>query len=325
MFCIKSFRLQNNVKTSNFHPLWLTGYSGFDMRPYISSVSFAIGAEDGYWYWNDEGWGKTDSPVFYSSYVIRDRIDKLPPGKIYFQSSQPYSGEIRLGYYLSGSLVDYLLDFALPEYTKKINVDIIRWVEVYDGQLEVSVPNGLDIPRIRKARILGFQGNNQVGYVNQELGTIVFQDTLQQGDARLIIDYELEIISAVDQGTYQIASLPSVGLIPIPPGSIRYDLSGCSEFVEISEGVGKESVVTWQQSQLLEVVVFSSFLQESRLIAQALMKEITANGQVYLPPFDCSVYLKVNSEIEIEKKYSNIKGNVRTCKFELMIANLLEG
>lgn len=320
--------VNNYLQTPAFNPLWLTGYSGFEIAPNFPSVRISIGKEDGYWVWLDDSefWQPEDNPVFYSPKFICDRINKLPFGKIYFQTNQPYSGEIRLGYYLSGSLIDYCLNFALPQYFKNTSIEIIRWVEIQHGQSDIPIPNDLVSFRIKKASVFNLTtGSRQSGYVDHETKSIVFADTMEYGDARLIIDYELEVISAVDQGVYQVSSLPSIGIIPIPPGPNKYDLSGYSESIEISEGVSIESVSTWQQNHVVEIVAFASSLDESRVIAQGLMNQFTSHGGIYLPPFDCWIYLKVNSEIETEKKYNNIKGSVRTCKFEVLITNLLDG
>jgi hypothetical protein len=328
MFYVKRFLINNYLQTPTFNPLWLTGYSGFGITPQIPAIQISIGAETGYWIWLDESesWQAEDEPVFYSPGFIRDRINKLPLGRIYFQTNQPYSGEIRLGYYLSGSLIDYCLNFALPQYIKSSNTEVIRWVEVVDGQLSIAIPSDLNSIQVKKASIFNFTtGKSQSGYIDHQTKSIIFANPLEYGDARLIINYEPEIISAVDQGMYQISSLPSVGIIPISPGSKKHDLSGYSEVIEITEGVTSESVSTWQQNHLVEVVAFSASLEESRVIAQNLMNQFTSHGGIHLLPFDCWIYLKVNSEIEIEKKYSNIKGNVRTCKFELLITNLLDG
>lgn len=320
--------VNNFLQTATFNPLWLTGYLGFEILPKSPSVQISIGKDVGYWIWLDDSdaWHPGDEPVFYSPSFIRDRISKLPPGRIHFQTNQTYSGEIRLGYYLSGSLIDYCLNFALPQYIKNTGVEVIRWVEVADGQLDIPIPADLGSSQVKKASIFNFTtGNSQMGDIDYLAKRIVFMSPLEYGDARLIISYEPEIISAVDQQTYQISSLPSVGIVPISPGSKKYDLTGYREFIETAEGVTSESISTWQQNHLVEVVAFSSSLEESRVIAQNLMNKFTSHGGIHLIPFDSWIYLKVNSEIEVEKKYSNIKGSVRTCKFELLITNLLDG
>lgn len=328
MFYIKRFSLNNSSRTTFFNPLWVSRYKGFDahLRRSQDSIAIAVLRNGTYLKWDSElgSWTESEAAFFYSVTEIRERISAVRGG-IQFEVNKPSTGEIWIGYFIEGDSTTYFLEFGLPNYLQSFTHDIVRWCNIIDGGMDINIPVGLEGERIVKARMVYPASPCELieGVVGGDLSKIYFSKPLSNGDGRLSMEYKLQITPVLEKSIHQITTLPSV--VIIPQESINHrEVSVYSESVTDVEGILK-STATFQCDQRIEISAFAETVGEARMIVNSIMNQVTTKSEVFLPPYDESFYLRVLGEIEIEERYVNIKGNIKSCKFPLLASMISQG
>lgn len=328
MFYVKRFSLNNSSRTIFFNPLWVSSYKGFDVHLQRSQKSIAIAVlrNGTYLKWDSDlsSWTESESAFFYSVTEIRQRISAVRGG-IQFEVNKPSTGEIWIGYFIEGDSTSYFLEFGLPNYLQLFTHDIVRWCNTIDGETDINIPVGLESERIIKAKMIYPASPYELteGMVKEDSNKIYFFKPLSNGDGRLSMEYKLQVTPVLEKSIHQITTLPSVAIIP--QESINHkEMSVYSESVTDVEGILK-SITTFQCDQRIEISVFAETVSEARMIVNSIMNQVATNSEVFLPPYDQSFYLRVLGEIEVEERYANIKGNIKSCKFPLLASMITQG
>lgn len=176
MFRIKHLSIQNE-RTELFNPLWATEYEGYEVFP---SMPAALWNECGYFRF-DKTWIPSVEPEFYSPDQIRQYLP-FWQGAIAFLVKG--ANLIKLGYQIEGSLLEYLLDFALPGYLQE-STNLLRWATVYNSC--IPFPPGITKERADNFFICPLTEPKSVAKIAED--KLFSISSIPDGPARLIFAY----------------------------------------------------------------------------------------------------------------------------------------
>jgi|GEM_PF-5367384 len=312
MFLIKNLHLVNK-KTPIFHPLWATGYEGFEISP-VSPA--ALYNDTGYFHFQDGAWTLSSQPTYYTPDEIREYLP-LWQGAIAFISA---SESIQIGYEIEGSSLEYLLDFAIPDFFGQVAVCLSRWTQIQDSASEL--PPGINLERCSTIKIAS--PNQAVCFGKSSQGKIFSLVPLTNGTARLLLEYKPLVERLHFDYFYQITELPCILINLLNRENYRH-LGIYGESIRTKDNRPVDSTSIFQYDQRIEIIVVGEQETDVETIASSLINKIYLSSKMYLPPFAEDVFLQIKAKVTYNVKLEKVLGNVKSCKFDLLVIGLLEG
>lgn len=318
--------------TPILHPRMARQYEGFEVQPEFGVTVQAIKPPNQAMHFVNGGWSPTSATIFYSPEQIRQYLPLWQPGAIQFRvklqatanREYPRTEKIKVGYWVDGDPLSYLLESALPDFFA-VPVGLVRWVRSDVTGLHLPVPPGLKVERISAAiAFVPDLSSQSVVFVDPPARFDVATPVPSDRPVRLSFDYT----PLVEQGGsfYQITELPCVTVKALEGDNYRQVPNVDS--IRLAGGQSRVWSAQAIYDQPIQVTVLAGQMEDARLIGNRLIEFAENVGRVEAFPHGLEIPLQmsgvlkqgVGTGVNVNPDQSVISMNVR-----MKLLNLWQG
>lgn len=286
--------------TPALHPRWATGYEGFEINPipHEAYVKVALSRKGTFYKFVDTEWRSSQEEVYYTPEELRSSIARWA-GEIQFklQINSPLAciNALKIAYQVEGSsLIDYLLDFALPSLLSP-SVKLIKFVRAIDSKT-FPVPSTVPVKSIELCQVLPFDALPLIGTIQTQNKSSVIKITSSIADTDVRVLFKIKPKIEKIDGVMQVTEVPCVAIRSL--GGDNYRKPYVEDMVTVNGGSISVRHV-YQYDEAVEVMVLSPDAKDARSIANQLKSQIEQQGYLPAPPFGLEIGVQVTSGIEI--------------------------
>ena len=278
--------------------------------------------------WDGTQWIDSESPVYFTSAEIRERIGAWTGSDLQFrlklirspQGVSPEVSGVRVGCQLIGNIIDYAFNTMLP-IALSSDYPFRRIVRTSGNQ--IPVPPGLQTERMLNGMFMTVPDGRSYPVQISPQGITV--PTLPIGDytGHFLFSYK-PICKAVPKGL--IEQLTESPAIIIRPNEYRNVMEVVAEeWVRTGDNESALSRTICQVDLQLDVMVVGTEMEDVRTIAKTINQRYRDDGGLYLPAYDIFVSVKDDGYIQESASDSSIiKGSLNTASFKLLLLKVPE-
>jgi hypothetical protein len=343
------------VITPVIYPRLAWQYLGIQAHP-EEGIAIALYAPNGYqtqkpgfFYWDGTLWLPTSEALYQSPEAVREGMESwVGAVQFHIRIDEGRSlKEVTVGYEVDIQLIEYMFNFAIPDWlSQPYRLNRITRTKA-DGKVEI--PKGYNIEQILEATVRSLDGLPVAVKATTPSGNLsqpVFTINLPEGRTVNVLPNKpfepVQLLFTVKpqikftEGVYQVEQAPCVVLREL---DIReYHAPYRYEPVLSGQGQSELDFPVANFDLSVEVSVMATERADAQAIANQIMHKVRDEGCLYLPPVDLTLGCYVEGGIgagggqeavpfELDGGMgaaapSNIRGGLPTVVFRLIFKNL---
>jgi hypothetical protein len=302
------------------HPRSVLNYFGFQVHEDTGVMVAALSPPRQYKHFSAGKWVNVDEPVFQYPEEIRVGMP-FWTGAVQFHlllNHRALYQTVSVGYEVPRDLLDYLIEFALPDYLSKPVVRTAR--QLYTDPLgAIYFPDGFDTSLVENIWVqYPLESMPMLGVLTDDR-TVAVGTTLPPNEPlQLVFDLKLKVKR---RNTTQIEFLPNVFVDDADMTNMRQLMYADSVAVDCGEKLFRYDESRRGFDLPVTVSITAASTNEANEIAFAIMDRIDEDSRLYAPAFDLEFGVQ-QSGILKNVGGNSLVGGLPTKRFNVVIKNI---
>lgn len=284
----------------------------------LVSMSWLVDATDALWNSPDEF--RAGLLVWSEPVQIRISLSLLSNN---FESVYPRITGITLGYDVTDSVVEYTMEFALPEFLS-VPIEFTRRVDPIDG-VTFPYPSSFDASRMTNPKMI-VPGRTvapaTIGYnpTTDVAGILVVSTPITAQMHRLVFDYSPQV-SRLQRELFEVSDVPSITIRQMEVINLRRIDASLTASKDLTSSVGWSS--TYLGDIPVEVVLIGEIEDDCWRMVQAITQRIASIGYIDLPAFAMQMPVSMHGNPKVVmNSEKNITGSLYAHSFRILFRNV---